>query len=84
MDDLSALMDLVVGVKGRARKNIVTVLLNLVKNNGDKTVRDVKEVDGAKATVMALVDDNSKVSTRGKSKVKMLSRVLKSGWGSQL
>ncbi|CAL9767715.1 unnamed protein product, partial [Musa acuminata subsp. burmannicoides] len=67
VDDISVLVDLMVGGSGRARENIAATLLNLVKSDGDKTVRDVKEVNGAKAAMRALVGGNSRVSTRGKS-----------------
>lgn len=44
VDNVSILVDLVVGVSGRARENATAMLLNLVKSGGDKVVRDVKEV----------------------------------------
>lgn len=84
MDGISILVDLVVGRSKRARKNTATILLNLVKSNGDKVVGDVKEVDGMKATVRALVNGDSEVSTKGKSKAKMLLSILESKLGSQL
>ncbi|CAL9138633.1 unnamed protein product, partial [Musa acuminata var. zebrina] len=67
VDDISVLMDLVVGGSGRARENVTATLPNLVKSDEDKMVGDVKEVNGAKAAMKALVGDNSRVSTRGKS-----------------
>ncbi|CAL9780030.1 unnamed protein product [Musa acuminata subsp. burmannicoides] len=78
-------MDLVVGGSrgGGVRKNATVVLLNLVKNNGDKIVGDVREVDRAETIVRALVDDDSRVSMRRKSKAETLLRVLESRRGSQ-
>ncbi|CAL9202493.1 unnamed protein product, partial [Musa hybrid cultivar] len=67
VDDISVLEDPVVGGSKRARENVAATLLNLVKSDGDKTVGDVKEVNGAKATMRALVGGNSRVNTRGKS-----------------
>ncbi|XP_009390134.2 U-box domain-containing protein 15-like [Musa acuminata AAA Group] len=84
VDNISVLVDLVVGGSRRARENVAVTLLNLVKSDGNKTVGDVKEVNGAKAAMRALVSGNSRVSMRGKSKAEVLSRVLESGWGSQL
>ncbi|RZR86532.1 hypothetical protein BHM03_00013760 [Ensete ventricosum] len=52
----------------RVRENAMIVLLNLVKSNRDKTVGDVKEVDGPKATVRTLASSNSRVSTRGRAR----------------
>ncbi|CAL9149404.1 unnamed protein product [Musa hybrid cultivar] len=75
-------MDLVVGGSGRARKNATVVLLNLVNNNGDKTMGDVREVDRVETIVKALVDDDSRVSARGKSKIEALLRILESRRGS--
>ncbi|CAL9064992.1 unnamed protein product [Musa banksii] len=83
VDDVSVLMDLVVGGSGRARKNATVVLLNLVKNNGDKTLGDVREVDRAETIVRALVNNDNRVSARGKSKAEALLRVLESRQGSQ-
>ncbi|CAL9192649.1 unnamed protein product [Musa hybrid cultivar] len=76
-------MDLVVGESGRARKNATVVPMNLVKNNGDKTLGDVRKVDRAETIMRALVDDDNRVSVRGKSKVEALLRVLESRRGSQ-
>lgn len=36
MDDISVLMDLVVGGSKRARENVIASLLNLVKSDEDK------------------------------------------------
>ncbi|THU67038.1 hypothetical protein C4D60_Mb05t20450 [Musa balbisiana] len=63
VNDVSVLVDLVVGGSGRARKNVTVMLLNLVKSNGDKAVGDITEVDGAKVTMRALANGDSKVST---------------------
>ncbi|CAL9054299.1 unnamed protein product, partial [Musa banksii] len=73
VDDVSVLVD---GGSERARETITIVLLNLVKSNGDKVVGDIKEVDEVEATMRALDDDESQVSTRRKSKVKVLLKVL--------
>lgn len=66
------LVDLVVRGSGRVRENIAAALLNLVRSGGDKAVGVVKEVDEAEAIMRTLVDGNSRVSTRGKSKVEVL------------
>ncbi|URE27838.1 hypothetical protein MUK42_06709 [Musa troglodytarum] len=60
------------------------MLLNLVKSDEDKATGNIKEVDEAKATMRALVSDNSGVSVRRKSKTKVLLRVLESRRRSQL
>ena len=39
--------------------------MNLVKNDGDKAMRDVKKVDGVEAIMRALVGNDNKVSIRG-------------------
>ncbi|CAL9095658.1 unnamed protein product [Musa textilis] len=84
VNNINVLVDLVVVGNRRARENAMTVLLNLVKSSGDKTVREFREVDGVEVTVRALVSDNSEVSARGKSKIEVLLRVLESKQGSQL
>ncbi|URD99782.1 U-box domain-containing protein [Musa troglodytarum] len=44
VDDVSVLVDLVVEESRRARENITTMLLNIVKSDKDKVVGDVKEM----------------------------------------
>ncbi|URE04003.1 hypothetical protein MUK42_19388, partial [Musa troglodytarum] len=73
---------LIVGGSRRARKNTVIALLNLTKSDRDKIVKDVREVDGAKATMRALVGNDNEMSARGKSNTEALFRVLESGRGS--
>ncbi|CAL9189403.1 unnamed protein product, partial [Musa hybrid cultivar] len=73
VDDVSVLVD---GGSERTRKTITIVLLNLVKSNEDKVLGNIKEVDEVEATMRALVDNESQVSTRRKSKVKVLLKVL--------
>ncbi|URE04006.1 hypothetical protein MUK42_19388, partial [Musa troglodytarum] len=82
VDDVSILVVLVVGGSRRARKNTVIALLNLTKSDRDKIVKDVREVDGAKATMRALVGNDNEMSARGKSNTEALFRVLESGRGS--
>ncbi|URD83212.1 Trypsin [Musa troglodytarum] len=73
VDNINVLVDLMVGRRGkRVRENVTVALPNLVKSSGDKVMGDVREVDGAKATVRALIDDNNKVSASGKSKAEVL------------
>ncbi|RZR86846.1 hypothetical protein BHM03_00014128 [Ensete ventricosum] len=58
----------------------------VVKDERRGTIRwgDVKEVDETKAIVKALIGSDNKMSKRGKSKTKVLLKVLESGQGSQL
>ncbi|CAL9160259.1 unnamed protein product, partial [Musa hybrid cultivar] len=84
VDDVSILVDLVVGRSRRVRENAAAALLNLVKSDRDKTVGDVREVDGAEAVVRTLACSDNGVSTRGKSKAEALFGVLESRRGSQL
>ncbi|CAL9040211.1 unnamed protein product, partial [Musa banksii] len=56
----------------RARENVAASLLNLVKSDEDKVAGDIRKVDGAKATVRALIGNNSKVRAREKCKVEVL------------
>ncbi|CAL9158476.1 unnamed protein product, partial [Musa hybrid cultivar] len=72
VDDISVLVDLVVRGSKRARENVATSLLNLVKSDEDKMAGDIRKVDGAEATVRALVGNSSKVSVREKCKVEVL------------
>lgn len=78
MDNINILVDLEVGGSESTRENITIALLNQIKSNRDKTVWDISDVDGAKATMRALDDNDNKVNTRGKSKAKMILRVLES------
>lgn len=84
VDGASILIDLVVRGSRRARGNAIGVLLNIVKSDEDKEMKDVREVDRNETTMRTLVDDDSRVSTRGKSKAEVLLSVLESKWGSQL
>ncbi|CAL9150566.1 unnamed protein product, partial [Musa hybrid cultivar] len=72
VDDISVLMDMVVGGSKRGRENVAGSLLNLVKSDENKVSRDIREVDGAEATVRALVGNKSKVSGREKCKAEVL------------
>ncbi|URD88430.1 hypothetical protein MUK42_27028 [Musa troglodytarum] len=54
VDDVSILMDLVIGGSERVRKNIIVALLNMVKSDRDKIMGDVKEMDKAKTSMRAL------------------------------
>lgn len=72
MDDISVLVDLVVGGSKRARENVIASLLNLIKSDEDKVAGDIREVDGAEATVRALIGDDNGVSVREKCKAKVL------------
>lgn len=51
----------------------------MMETRKNTTMGDVREVDRAKTTVRALVDDDSRVSVSGKSKAETLLRVLESG-----
>ncbi|CAD5169129.1 unnamed protein product [Musa acuminata subsp. malaccensis] len=72
------LVDLMVEGSESTRKNVTVAPLNLIKSNGDKTARDIREVDGTEATMRVLVDGNNEMSIRGKNKAKTLLMVLKS------
>ncbi|XP_065009038.1 uncharacterized protein LOC135639171 [Musa acuminata AAA Group] len=82
VDDINVLIDMVVGKRRRVRENATTVLQNLLKNNRDNTMGDVKEMDVVDATMRALVDNDSRTITRGKSKTKASLKVMESRQGS--
>lgn len=84
MDDVSILVDLVVGGSKRAREKYYDYAIEPYKSDTNKTVGDVKKVDKAKAIVRALASNDNKVSARGKSKAEALLRVLESQHESQL
>ncbi|RWW11852.1 hypothetical protein BHE74_00049173 [Ensete ventricosum] len=55
VDNISVLVELVVGGSGRTRENVTAALLNLVKSDRDKTMGDVREVDGAKGAALMVM-----------------------------
>lgn len=67
VDNVNVIVDLVVKRSGRVRGNTIVMLLNIVKSDKDKTVRDVKKVDGAEAIIKTLIDNNNEVSASEKS-----------------
>ncbi|CAL9044585.1 unnamed protein product [Musa banksii] len=68
VDYINVLVDLVVGESRRVRENATIALPNLVKNNRDNAMGDVKEMDAVDAAMRALVDNDNRMNTRGKSR----------------
>lgn len=83
MDGVSVLVDLVVGESERMRENTATMLLNMIKSD-KRQGNGVCQGDETEASMRALLNNNSEVSMRGKSKAKALLRDLESKRGSQL
>ncbi|CAL9176282.1 unnamed protein product [Musa hybrid cultivar] len=68
VDHINVLVDLVVGESRRVRENATIALPNLVKNNRDNAMGDVKEMDAVDVAMRALVDNDNRMNTRGKSR----------------